>query len=498
LRALVHWLEEAGYQWIVLVDNDSTFGPLLEYYEQTPHQVLRLGANLGHLAVWEADVLATLGHEGMFVVTDPDVVPDEACPPDAVEHFADLLEHYGEVDKVGFGLRIDDLPATYEFRTEVMEWESQFWETEVEAGVFRADIDTTFALYRPHTAAGDRRALRTGPPYVARHMGWYSDSHHLSEEERYYRAHAMPGVSNWDTHELPQDLRDALAQRRTQKAAPVSEPARRVRLGGEMFEVGDAPTHRPFWDLVDTGGWEPATIEALSRLTPSRVYIDVGAWIGPTVLLAARMAETVVAYEPDPVAAMELRANVARNGLTNVEVREIALFDRDGDLPFGPGMLDELGLSVSSLVYGSATTTIRSCDARHEAASPEFERAALVKIDVEGAEYRLIQRLAPYLRRHHPTLLLSLHAVRWRDRTFVPAPRWVNAAIRWLANAAERAPLLWMLRHYRYWYLDTLHTWQPLPLRSRLRLLGHLGEQALLLSNEPYPESPLARDHHVD
>ncbi len=86
LRSLVTWLEEAGHQRIVLVDNDSSFGPPLEYYEQTPHEVLRLGANLGHLAVWEAGVLDRIGHQGMFVVTDPDVVPDKGCPPDAVEH----------------------------------------------------------------------------------------------------------------------------------------------------------------------------------------------------------------------------------------------------------------------------------------------------------------------------------------------------------------------------------------------------------------------------
>ncbi len=183
------------------------------------------------------------------------------------------------------------------------------------------------------------------------------------------------------------------------------------------------------------------------------------------MLVGARTAETVVAYEPDPAAVAELRANVARNGLTNVEVREIALFDREGDLTFGPGMLNELGLSVSSLMYGSATTTIKACDARLEAASPAFEGTALVKIDVEGAEYRLIKRLAPCLRRRHPTLLLSLHSVRWRHRAFVPAPapRWVNSAARWLANAGERAPLLWRLRHYRHWYLDTHYTWQPLP-----------------------------------
>jgi hypothetical protein len=47
------------------------------------------------------------------------------------------------------------------------------------------------------------RALRTGFPYVARHLPWYADSAHLGDEDRYYRAHADPTISNWDQDELP-------------------------------------------------------------------------------------------------------------------------------------------------------------------------------------------------------------------------------------------------------------------------------------------------------
>ena len=46
LRDLVAWLERAGHQRIILVDNDSTYEPLLEFYEQSPHEVVRLGQNL--------------------------------------------------------------------------------------------------------------------------------------------------------------------------------------------------------------------------------------------------------------------------------------------------------------------------------------------------------------------------------------------------------------------------------------------------------------------
>jgi hypothetical protein len=227
LRRLVTWLESAGHERLVFVDNDSTFEPLLSYYQETSHQVIRLGRNLGHLSVWDGNVLQMIGHDGAFVVTDCDVVPDQDAPHDALDHFADLLFRYSDIDKVGFGLRIDDLPPSYQFRTEVIDWESQFWESEVEPGVFRADIDTTFALYRPSAPKGAYRALRTGLPYVARHLPWYSDSLRLSVEDQYYREHALSGVSNWDVEEIPPELQDAIAARRAQKAAasPMSGPA---------------------------------------------------------------------------------------------------------------------------------------------------------------------------------------------------------------------------------------------------------------------------------
>src|SRR5437879_5702154 len=82
LRQLVDWLERAGHERIVLVDNASSFPPLLDYLEDTPHQVVRLGANLGSRALWAANLVP----DEWFVYTDPDVVPTDDCPSDLVAH----------------------------------------------------------------------------------------------------------------------------------------------------------------------------------------------------------------------------------------------------------------------------------------------------------------------------------------------------------------------------------------------------------------------------
>jgi hypothetical protein len=218
LRALVSWLERAGHERIVMIDNDSSYEPLLAYYAQTPHEVVRLGANLGPKAIWTANILDVIGVVDTYVLTDSDVVPDESAPTDAVELFSELLTRHSDVDKVGFGLRIDDLPQTYRFHQEVLVWEAQFWTDEIEPGVYRADLDTTFALYRPSVRTRTLTALRTGFPYVARHVPWYCNSERPSDEERYYQLHAVAGMTNWNADELPEDLRSAIKHHRAQRA----------------------------------------------------------------------------------------------------------------------------------------------------------------------------------------------------------------------------------------------------------------------------------------
>ncbi|CAN5505265.1 hypothetical protein BH23ACT3_BH23ACT3_01390 [soil metagenome] len=204
--AVIDWLERAGQEEIWLIDNASTYEPLLAFLADTPHQVVRLDRNLGHRSPWMSGAVQRQAHGRYFIVTDPDVVPDPGCPLDALDHFRSLLDRRHMFHKAGFGLRTDDLPDTYALAAEVREWEARFWRSDiqVESGVYHADIDTTFALYKHlDIRHDDHLSLRTGPPYVARHLPWYVDSANLSAEERYYRTHADPSISNWDRDQLP-------------------------------------------------------------------------------------------------------------------------------------------------------------------------------------------------------------------------------------------------------------------------------------------------------
>lgn len=201
LRRLVKWLERAGHERIILIDNASTWPPLLDYLAETPHRLIRLGENLGSRSIWRAG----LAPNEPFVFTDPDVVPISDCPPDAVEHLQELLDRYLQYPKAGLGLFLDDVPATMSS----LAWERSRVDPRLarEAGhpvykvgsdAFAGDtmVDTTFALHRPgmmHTLRG----IRCGYPYQARHSSWYVRE--PDAEDRYYLEHAIqgPAGSSW-------------------------------------------------------------------------------------------------------------------------------------------------------------------------------------------------------------------------------------------------------------------------------------------------------------
>lgn len=188
LSLLISSLEERGYKNIFIIDNASTYPPLLKYYERCPYTVFRLKDNVGYLALWKTDIHKRfIGN--YYVYTDSDIVPSKECPDDFLTYFRDVLKRHKYATKVGFGLKIDDLPDHYDLKHSVIEWESEFWKYEIEKNLFRSPIDTTFALYRPYARKNANwyiEQYRTGGKYVAHHMPWYNNSEDLSLEEQYY------------------------------------------------------------------------------------------------------------------------------------------------------------------------------------------------------------------------------------------------------------------------------------------------------------------------
>ena len=185
---LIACLEKRGYRNIHIIDNDSTYKPLLIYYETCPYEVIKLGKNVGFTGIWDTGTYKKIWNS-YYVYTDSDIFIEKDCPIDFMSHFVSVLEKYPLCHKVGFGLRIDDIPNYFTMKEQVIKHESQFWTKQIEPDLYDARIDTTFALYRPFCKGPSNSykfVIRTGGKYVCKHQPWYVNINTSSVEDLYY------------------------------------------------------------------------------------------------------------------------------------------------------------------------------------------------------------------------------------------------------------------------------------------------------------------------
>jgi len=186
LRQQIKYLIDNDYTNIYIIDNNSTYQPLLDFYKENKLNVFYLSDNVGYLALWQSSVFEHFSDE-YYVYTDSDVVPGESTPSDFIKVFAGLLDKYSFLDKVGFSLKIDDLPEESILTTAIVEHELKFWIYDVDNAFYFSPIDTTFALYRPNAKGGWLlNSGRAQEPYVAHHLPWYEDENSLSEDDDFY------------------------------------------------------------------------------------------------------------------------------------------------------------------------------------------------------------------------------------------------------------------------------------------------------------------------
>lgn len=181
-------------------------------------------------------------------------------------------------------------------------------------------------------------------------------------------------------------------------------------LADEPFRFD--PYHSRFWRKASAGQWEPGTFKVLAEhLSPDRDYLDIGAWIGPTVLYGARKARHVWAFEPDPTAFRALSWNLELNHIDNVSAFAVALSDKVGVARMA-SMRGEPGDSTTSLLNdaGPRGTDVPTIGWTDFAGAVDLSGVSLVKMDIEGAEFSVLPSLIPWLQEQRPALFLSTHA----------------------------------------------------------------------------------------
>jgi len=165
------------------------------------------------------------------------------------------------------------------------------------------------------------------------------------------------------------------------------------------------------------GVFEPA-VTALYReiLQPGDVMVDVGANVGAHTLLAAHLVGPqgrVHAIEASPSIFARLRINLDANGAGQVLAHNIAVAEREGIVPIF--LSDPSNLGASTIIPGEADRL----GAAHEALVParplqeivppeDLAAARLIKIDVEGAEWLVVQGMRDALPLLRPDVSILL------------------------------------------------------------------------------------------
>lgn len=159
---------------------------------------------------------------------------------------------------------------------------------------------------------------------------------------------------------------------------------------------------------------EPGVDRVLrENLKEGDTFIDIGAHIGYYSILARNIvgeSGKVIAFEPNPESYKLLKKNFEMNEYTNCIAENIALSDEIGfvKLFIGKYRDDSSSLFLVENVDKNRYVTVKTmtfdkyCEMYK--ISPNF-----IKIDAEGAEYRILRGITKVIDIHKPNLLIEIH-----------------------------------------------------------------------------------------
>jgi len=144
------------------------------------------------------------------------------------------------------------------------------------------------------------------------------------------------------------------------------------------------------------GRYEMDKMEAVQKLLrPGVTFIDVGANKGDFSLLAAMVVGNdgrILVFEPEPMNCKWIGESIRLNGYKNISVFDFALSDTNGPASLYLGEKSGLHTLLPGLPHhdkGTITISARTLD--DVLADVKSKEIAMMKIDVEGAELRVLK-----------------------------------------------------------------------------------------------------------
>ncbi len=210
----------------------------------------------------------------------------------------------------------------------------------------------------------------------------------------------------------------------------VSAPAKTIKGKGHGY-----------WMRLNLSNWSDRASYFLGRyyqigiqlllqdaLRPGDRAIDVGANVGMVTLCAAALVTDtgkVESFEPNPECVADMKANLAMNGIEHVNVHNVGLSDTTGNMTLtlasssedpsqhsGAGTLAPIDASGGHRAFKSFEVPVLVGD---DVIMQDTKPVNLIKIDVEGFEFHVLQGLTRTLETWHPlvvTEFLERHLLR--------------------------------------------------------------------------------------
>jgi FkbM family methyltransferase len=186
--------------------------------------------------------------------------------------------------------------------------------------------------------------------------------------------------------------------------------------GGVLLRLLPSPA---CFSLYATGISEREVSEFIGQyLGPGMTFIDVGAYVGEHCVRASRIVGDhgrVYAFEPSPDTFQVLTRNVHSNHLQNVLCQRIALSDGDGEAlyerrlyPDGAGLSREAeSIHIGKLNPILSRFPVKTRRVDDYVQEQKISAVDLVKLDVEGAELKVLRGSRNTLSRFGPALIFE-------------------------------------------------------------------------------------------
>lgn len=205
-------------------------------------------------------------------------------------------------------------------------------------------------------------------------------------------------------------LRPRVPREYVEKYANFAQPGfYPFELDSVKFDIKLDPANRGVdSEIFADKSYEPEILRHLgANLKHDDVFIDIGANIGQHTLYASYFCKHVYAFEPINRLYMQCVESIFKNNILNVSMYNYGLGNKTEELPIysnGSSM-------ASSSVYATKNKTfiqhirIRRFDDIYQAVG--IERADMMKIDVEGFEWEVLQGAQKFIQRFKPKILME-------------------------------------------------------------------------------------------